>query len=306
MVFEHTHEPLVDQETWDRAQAMLAQNSRSRKAPIRSPFQHMVICARCGQPMYNIRYAQVLKTGTVCHHDDFVCSTHRNTGNRQERGCIRNMISARILRALLTESIRSISRYALEQEEDFLLRLQKELQLSQPDQLKGLNKRIAVRTKRISELDRLLRKLYEDFALSRIPESRFDALSAEYEQEQAVLQAALTEDQQKAGSIQTSRENADRFMALVKRYQDCTEYPDEVLRQFVEKVVVHETQKDTDGERSREIEVYMSFIGKFSVPSTPVVMTPEEQKRQEALKKRRIHARNKRARQREERMSMTE
>lgn len=306
MVFEHTHEPLVDQETWDRAQTMLAQNSRSRKAPIYSPFQHMVICARCGQPMYNIHYAQVLKTGTVCHHDDFVCSTHRNTGNRQERGCIRNMISARILRALLAASIQSISRYALEQEEDFLLRLQKELRLSQPDQLKDLNKRIAVRTKRISELDRLLRKLYEDFALSRIPESRFDALSAEYEQEQAVLQAALAEDQQKAGSIQTSRENADRFMALVKRYQDCTEYPDEVLRQFVEKVVVHETQKDADGERSREIEVYMSFIGKFSVPSTPVVMTPEEQKRQEALKKRRIHARNKRARLREERMSMTE
>ena len=70
--------------------------------------------------------------------------------------------------------------------------------------------------------------------------------------------------------------------------------------------MVHETQKDADGERSREIEVYLSFIGKFSVPSTPVVMTPEEQKRQEALKKRRIHARNKRARLREERMSMTE
>ncbi|MFQ9446922.1 MAG: DUF4368 domain-containing protein [Christensenellales bacterium] len=51
-------------------------------------------------------------------------------------------------------------------------------------------------------------------------------------------------------------------MALVERYRDCTEYSDEVLRQFVEKVIVHETVKDEDGERSREIEVYLNFIRK--------------------------------------------
>ncbi len=92
-------------------------------------------------------------------------------------------------------------------------------------------------------------------------------------------------------------------MALVERYRDCTEYSDEVLRQFVEKVIVHETVKDEDGERSREIEVYLNFIGKFDVPVQPVELSPEEQKRQEALKKRRIHQRNKRAQERQERMS---
>ena len=86
-------------------------------------------------------------------------------------------------------------------------------------------------------------------------------------------------------------------------YRDCTEYSDEVLRQFVEKVIVHETVKDEDGERSREIEVYLNFIGKFDVPMQPVELSPEEQKRQAALKKRRIHQRNKRAQARQERMN---
>ena len=75
------------------------------------------------------------------------------------------------------------------------------------------------------------------------------------------------------------------------------------LRQFVEKVIVHETVKDEDGERSREIEVYLNFIGKFDVPVQSVELSPEEQKRQEALKKRRIHERNKRVQKRQERMN---
>ena len=94
-----------------------------------------------------------------------------------------------------------------------------------------------------------------------------------------------------------------KIRTIVERYRDCTEYSDEVLRQFVEKVIVHETVKDEDGERSREIEVYLNFIGKFDVPAQPVELSPEEQKRQEALKKRRIHERNKRVQKRQERMN---
>lgn len=137
----------------------------------------------------------------------------------------------------------------------------------------------------------------------KIPEERFDALSAEYESEQTQLEKAVLDEQRQLDEIQSGEDKIERFMALVERYRDCTEYSDEVLRQFVEKVIVHETVKDEDGERSREIEVYLNFIGKFDVPVQPVELSPEEQKRQEALKKRRIHQRNKRAQERQERMS---
>lgn len=102
----------------------------------------------------------------------------------------------------------------------------------------------------------------------------------------------------------TGSERIEQFMALAVKYRDCTEYSDEVLRRFVEKVVVHETQRDADGERSREIEVYLSFIGKFSVPAEPARLSLAEQKHQEALKKRRIHDRNKRALKRKKQMNM--
>ena len=55
-----------------------------------------------------------------------------------------------------------------------------------------------------------------------------------------------------ADASRTGSERIEQFMALTAKYRDCTEYSDEVLRQFVEKVVVHETQRDADGERSRD------------------------------------------------------
>ena len=221
---------------------------------------------------------------------------------RQETGDY-DWHSAKALRPLLKETIQTVSRYALTNQEEFLARLQREMLAEQPEQTKQLKKGIAAKNKRVAELDRLLKKLYENYALEKIPEERFDALSAEYESEQTQLEKAILEEQRQLDEIQSGEDKIERFMALVERYRDCTEYSDEVLRQFVEKVIVHETVKDEDGERSREIEVYLNFIGKFDVPIQPVELSPEEQKRQAALKKRRIHQRNKRAQARQERMN---
>ncbi len=301
MVFEHTHEPLIDQDTWDKAQSMLTSNRRNHKEPIRSPFQNMVICARCGQPMYNIHYAMPLKTGNTCNYDYFICSTAHNSIN--QTACVKNMFSAKYLRTLLTECIRNTSRYALENKAAFIQRLQEELQLDHPDHLKAIQKRMAASKKRSAEIERLLRKLYEDYALGRISETHYDNLSATYEQEQTALEETLAQDQQTLDDLQSASAKVDRFMALVEQYQDCTFYSDEILRQFVEKVVVHETQKDKDGECTREIEIYLSYIGKFSAPVQPVVLSAEEQKHQEELKKRRIRDRNRRAEKRKERMA---
>ena len=184
----------------------------------------------------------------------------------------------------------------------FLARLQGEILVEQPEKTKQLKKGMAAKHKRITELNRLLKKLYENYALERIPEARFDTLSAQYEKEQTQLEEAVLEEQRQLDEMHSGKAKVEQFMALIERYRDCIEDSDEVLRQFVEKVVVHETTKDEDGERSREIEVYLNFIGKFDVPVQPIELSPEEQKHQEALKKRRIHARNKRVQKRQEKL----
>ncbi len=303
VVFENTHEAIVDRQAWEKAHEAFEKPKRAKAENADSNFKDFVFCARCGAPMSNLHHAQHLKTGTICYYDFFICSTYRKSEHLEERQCVQNAFSAKALRPLLKETIQTVSRYALTNQEEFLAQLQREMLAEQPEQTKQLKKGIAAKNKRVAELDRLLKKLYENYALEKIPEERFDALSAEYESEQTQLEKAVLDEQRQLDEIQSGEDKIERFMALVERYRDCTEYSDEVLRQFVEKVIVHETVKDEDGERSREIEVYLNFIGKFDVPVQPVELSPEEQKRQEALKKRRIHQRNKRAQERQERMN---
>ena len=303
VVFENTHEAIVDRHAWEKAHEAFEKPKRAKAENADSHFKNFVFCARCGAPMSNLHHAQHLKTGTICYYDFFICSTYRKSEHLEERQCVQNAFSAKALRPLLKETIQTVSRYALTNQKEFLARLQREMLAEQPEQTKQLKKGIAAKNKRVAELDRLLKKLYENYALEKIPEERFDALSAEYESEQTQLEKAVLEEQQQLDEIQSGEDKIERFMALVERYRNCTEYSDEVLRQFVEKVIVHETVKDEDGERSREIEVYLNFIGKFDVPVQPVELSPEEQRRQEALKKRRIHERNKRTQKRQERMN---
>lgn len=303
VVFENTHEAIVDRQAWEKAHEAFEKPKRAKAENADSNFKDFVFCARCGAPTSNLHHAQRLKTGTICYYDFFICSTYRKSEHLEERKCVQNAFSAKALRPLLKETIQTVSRYALTNQEEFLARLQQEMLAEQPEQTKQLKKGIAAKNKRVAELDRLLKKLYENYALEKIPEERFDALSAEYESEQTQLEKAVLDEQRQLDEIQSGEDKIERFMALVERYRDCTEYSDEVLRQFVEKVIVHETVKDEDGERSREIEVYLNFIGKFDVPVQSVELSPEEQKRQEALKKRRIHQRNKRAQERQERMN---
>ncbi len=94
--------------------------------------------------------------------------------------------------------------------------------------------------------------------------------------------------------ILATQDNAERFLELARRFRDCAEFTDEQLSLFTDRVIVHETVKDEDGERSRRIEILLNFFGAFHIPDEPVELTLEERKREEALKKRRIHERRKR------------
>ena len=148
------------------------------------------------------KYGRMRKT----YYDFFICSTYRKSEHLEERQCVQNAFSAKALRPLLKETIQTVSRYALTNQEEFLARLQREMLAEQPEQTKQLKKGIAAKNKRVAELDRLLKKLYENYALEKIPEERFDALSAEYESEQTQLEKAVLDEQRQLDEIQTGED----------------------------------------------------------------------------------------------------
>ena len=120
--------------------------------------------------------------------------------------------------------------------------------------------------KRIGELSGIFKRLYEDSVSGRITDERFMELSADYEQEQATLKARAAELQAELGQAQEAAVNVEKFMAVVRKYTSFEELTPTLLREFVEKIVVHECWKDEQGTRHQDIEIYYSFVGKVDLP----------------------------------------
>ena len=105
------------------------------------------------------------------------------------------------------------------------------------------------------------------FRSGHIPEERFDKLSAQYEQEEAALKFELTDVQNRLNQAQTVNAQTNKYLALARKYRDCTELTDDMIHAFVEKIVVHKTIHPAKGERTRQIEVHLNYIGQFPIPT---------------------------------------
>ena len=120
--------------------------------------------------------------------------------------------------------------------------------------------------KRISELSAIFKRLYEDSVSGRISDERFTELSADYEAEQQELKERVARIQAELSKAQEATVNAEKFMNIVRKHMNFEELTHTLLREFVEKIVVHECSYDENGTRRQDIEIYYSFVGKVDLP----------------------------------------
>ena len=124
--------------------------------------------------------------------------------------------------------------------------------------------------KRIAELSAIFKRLYEDSVTGRISDERFTELSADYEAEQKELKEKAAALQSELSKTLEATANAEKFMKVVRKYTSFEELTPTLLREFVEKIVIHESEA-LDGKRRgklrrQEIEIYYSFVGKVELP----------------------------------------
>ena len=260
LCFPGTHEAIVTPDVWQAAQRIYHPNMLSKPG---KPciLTGLVICGECGVPMMFHRRVQNEK------NNDYACRTHQRSAGYEERLCTRNGIQVSIIRQIVGDTLRTVNRYAIADEEGFRRRLAREAATYQPDDRKQLAKQLREKEKHIARLEHLLKKLYEDYALGHIPEERFDKLSAQYEQEEAILKAELADDQARLNEVQTASAQTDKYLALARKYRDCTEVTDDMILAFVEKIVVYRTIRPAKGQSTRQIEVHLNYIGQFPIPT---------------------------------------
>ena len=280
MIFENTHEAIIDEETWNNVQRLIETKRRPKKngaPPCR--LSGLLYCADCGSKLSH-RYNSRNKYDA---DNSYGCSSYR----QYTRNCTMHYIRVSVVEKLILEAIREVSAYALSNEKEFVKKVREASDVQQEATMKEYRRRLGKAKRRHEELDDLVKKLYESFATGKIPEKHFDRLLSGYDNEQTALEAEMQELQTGLDRYGADSVRADRFLELVKRYTDFSELTTPMLNEFIEKVVVHEADKST-GDRVQKVDIYLNFIGAFTVPKMEDALTAE----QEAREQRKLQARN--------------
>lgn len=280
MIFENTHEAIIDEETWNNVQRLIETKRRPKKngaPPCR--LSGLLYCADCGSKLSH-RYNSRNKYDA---DNSYGCSSYR----QYTRNCTMHYIRVSVVEKLILETIREVSAYALSNEKEFVKKVREASDVQQEATMKEYRRRLGKAKRRHEELDDLVKKLYESFATGKIPEKHFDRLLSGYDAEQTALEAEMQELQTGLDRYGADSVRADRFLELVKRYTDFSELTTPMLNEFIEKVVVHEADKST-GDRVQKVDIYLNFIGAFTVPKMEAALSAE----QEAREQRKLQARN--------------
>ena len=287
LIFENTHEAIVDKETWELAQKLRKTPKRIDTLGEANPLTGLVYCADCGEKMYNHRS----RGGTENNpypSDFFDCSSYTLAHQKRTKACCGHYIGTKSLRTLILETIRSVSTYAISNQEEFIAKVRAASQVRQAEAAKDTKRKLNKDRKRHTELDIIIKKLYESFAIGRITDERFDSLLSEYEAEQKSLAAAIAEAKDSLMDYQEDTARVEQFLALAKKYTDFSELTTPMINEFIDKIIVHAPERN-DGDRVQEVEIYLNFIGKYELPA--VELTEEEIKREAFLKKERARSR---------------
>ena len=271
-IFENTHEAIIDQQTFDLAQKI---RSNVRRYPNgwgeAAPLTGLLYCADCGGKMYVHRTnnGKRISQYTCSNYTKVPCGTLCPTQHRINESAVLTLVS---------DTLRAIAEYSRNDRTEFIHTVQETQIAQQSADISKKRRRLAAAQKRAGELEKLICKIYEDNALGKLPDARYRALDAQYAKEQDALEIEIAELEKAVTGYEQSQKSAEKFIALIDKYENFDTLTNTMLNEFVEKILVHERARKGSQDTTQEIEIYFNFLGHYIPPSLqPVPLTPEEQ-----------------------------
>ena len=270
-IFENTHEPIIDQQTFDLVQKI---RGNVRRYPDgwgeAAPLTGLLYCADCGGKMY------VHRTNNGKRISQYTCSQYSKVP--VGKLCkTQHRINEDVVLSLVSEMLKAIAEYAKHDRAEFVRVVQEAQSSQQTAEVKKQRTRLATAKQRVSELEVLLCKIYEDNILGKLSDSRYATLDAQYEKEQSELTAEISALEKAIRSYEKHEKDADRFIALIDKYENFDKLTIAMLNEFIEKILVHERDRKGSIQTTQEVEIYFNFVGRFVPPAFgEVELTPEE------------------------------
>ena len=251
---EDTHEAIISREDFDRVQEHIASRRRQQKDGTTQIFAGLVKCADCGWSLSCATNRKSKIPYKYYHCSKYSQGLHQCTAHYIRYDTLYDFVLSRLQYWI----------GAVHQDEQAIMeRLSKSSATEQASAAKRATQEKKRAEKRLNELDNLIAKIYEDRLNEKINERNFSMLSQKYQQEQGELETRLEALTAQLASTKEQEDGINKWLDLVKQFSSPTELTADLLNTLIEKILVHEATKDTNGKRNREIEIIYRFVGKI-------------------------------------------
>lgn len=282
LIFENTHEAIIDQETFDNVQRIRGNVKRYPDGwGEYHPLTGLMYCADCGSKMY------VHRTSNYKNIPYYTCSAYTKT----PCGMLcpsAHRIKAEVVLNLIQDTLKDIKKYLDEDNEAFICSIQNEMEEKEKIEIEKKKVRLTESQNRLRELERLMCRIYEDMILNKIPNSRYEILNNQYETEQITLSKEIKDLEQQVSRYEKETDRARKFISLISRYENFDELTTTMINEFVEKIIVHERDRKGSQTSKQKIEIYFNFIGNYELPQAEL---SEEKKQKLEEEERKIEER---------------
>ena len=260
-IFENTHEPIIDQPTFDLVQKI---RGNVRRYPNgwgeAAPLTGLLYCADCGGKMY------VHRTNNGKRVSQYTCSQYSKVP--VGKLCTtQHRINEDVVLSLISDMLKAIAEYAKHDRAEFIRVVQEAQSSQQTAEVRKQRTRLATAKQRVSDLEVLLCKIYEDNILGKLSDSRYEMLDAQYAKEQSELTTEISALEKAVKGYEKHEKDADRFIALIDKYENFDKLTVTMLNEFVEKILVHERDRKGSRDTTQEVEIYFNFVGRFVPPA---------------------------------------
>lgn len=247
-IFKGVNEPIISEQDWQNAQAILAKNKRVPRNKEPDLFQSYFYCADCGSKMYLRR-----KKGDLAN---YFCSGY----SKGTVKCTTHLIKYSTLIELVLNNIRSVVAAANLDKEKFAKEIKRKADSDNDKEIKRTIKEADKMKARCAELDKIIQKLFEDRVNGRISDERYFKMTESYEKEQAEINEKLISYQEKIDAHNSGKRNVEYFLKLVNKYSEITELTPQILFEFIDRIEIHQADKDANG-RFQVVDIYYKGIG---------------------------------------------
>ena len=258
-IFRNTHEAIVEEAVFERVQELRANKRHPTKAERQGLFSGLVYCADCGSKLHfatckNFNGSQ----------DHYRCENYKsNTGS-----CTAHFIREEVLKTIVLQRIFAVTALFYEDISAFMELIRKQRFDEAEKEMKRKRREVGQARKRIAELDRIFKRIYEDDINGTISHERFLKLSAEYEAEQRELTEKVNAEQKEVDTYEQNKSDFDSFALIIRKYVGITELTPTIVNEFIKKIIVHAPEK-VNGKRFQKVDIVFNFVGEIHLPTDP-------------------------------------